>query len=122
MISDDELLAACLAAGEPGTESHRRACRLYRQSVIEWRAGHAGWRRERESRAVVGILVALLAEAAGEAGWGDGCGTYRGYRRHIRAKTLVCPRCNRAMLEYKRERRRVRKLAAQDQQALREAA
>lgn len=51
MITGDELLAAARSAGEPGSESHRLACRLYRRSVIEWKAGHAEWRRQYAERA-----------------------------------------------------------------------
>jgi hypothetical protein len=51
VITDDELLAACRSAGEPGSESHRLACRLYRRAALEWKAGHAGWRREYALRA-----------------------------------------------------------------------
>jgi hypothetical protein len=108
LISDDELLAACRSAGEPGTESHRAACRLYRRSVIEWRAGHAQWREEYADRAGLGLAVALLTEAAEDAGWLIRCGTHPGYQKHIRDKTEVCPECREAARVHDRNRGRVR--------------
>jgi hypothetical protein len=108
VITDEELLAACRAAGEPGTESHRLACRLYRRSVIEWRAGHAEWRAEYADRAGLGLAVALLTEAAEDAGWLIRCGTHRGYQLHIREKTEVCPECRAAERVADRGRDRVR--------------
>ena len=122
MISDEELLAACRSAGEPGSLSHRDACRLYRRSVLEWQEGHAGWQAERALRATVVLQVALLAEAAGEAGWLGNCGEYRGYNRHLREKTLVCPRCEQAMQEYQGERYRARAAASRGGQSWQEAA
>jgi hypothetical protein len=112
VIADAELLAACRSAGEPGSESHRLACRLYRQSVLEFQAGSAGWQAERWWRATVGQQVALIAEAAREAGLLGDCGTLRGYKRHVREKTLACLRCRQAEREYRRERYRARKAAA----------
>jgi len=108
VITDDELLAACRSAGEPGTESHREACRLYRRSVLEWKAGHAEWREGYADRAGLGWLIAEIAEAAGEAGWLIRCGTQGGYSLHIRQKTEVCPECREAEREYDRNRDRVR--------------
>lgn len=107
MVTDDELLAAVCAAGEPGSESHRLACRLYRRSVIEWQAGHAEWRQEYTARAVA-ALVAEAAEAADEAGWIIRCGSHQGYQLHIRNKTQVCPPCREAEREHDRSRERVR--------------
>lgn len=50
MVSDAELLALCLSAGPPGTPSHAYACRVWRRSVIEWRARDLAWRRARGER------------------------------------------------------------------------
>ncbi len=124
MISDGELLAACLSAGEPGTESHRLACRLYRRSVLEWQAGHAGWEAERARRAVlagVARQVRLLAEAAGEAGLLGDCGTHGGYNRHCRERTLICRPCRAAEQEYRDQWYRALK-ATQDARAWQAAA
>ena len=111
MITDDELLAACRAAGEPGTESHRQACRLYRRSVLEWRAGAA---RSRQGRPDLYELVALTADVAAAAGWLDdcGCGTHNGHHRHVREGTPVCPACAEAERGYAREWKRARRRAA----------
>lgn len=51
MVSDADLLALCLSAGPPGTPSHAYACRVWRRSVIEWRARDLAWRRARGERA-----------------------------------------------------------------------
>jgi len=101
MITDDELLAAVRSAGEPGSESHRRACQAYRRSVAEWQAASPAWQAEREALAGLARRIAEIAEAAREAGMLDDCGTYRGYNRHLREKTLVCGPCESAMREYK---------------------
>lgn len=73
--------------------------------------------------ALIGQLVALLAEAAGEAGWLDacGCGTHNGYNQHMSDKTPVCPACRQGERDYSRERKRAQKLA-RDGQAWQEAA
>jgi hypothetical protein len=121
LIADAELLAAVRAAGEPGTESHRLACRLYRRSVLEWKAGTVRARREREARTVLSRSIALLAAAAAGAGWLDytGCGTHDGYNKHAYEKTPACPACLEAERGYSRDRKRAK---AQGKQALREAA
>lgn len=108
MTPDEELLAACLSAGPPGSLSHREACRLYRRSVLEWRAGRKQWREEYENRVGLGLLVALVADAADDAGWFIRCGTQGGYAQHIRRKTPVCTECREAGREYDRNRQRVR--------------
>lgn len=108
MVTDEELLAACLSAGEPGTESHRRACRLYRKSVLEWQAAHEEWREEYANRTGLGLAIALITEAADSAGWFIKCGTPGGYSLHIRHKTPVCPECREAHREYDRNRVRLR--------------
>lgn len=120
MITDAELLAACRSAGEPGSESHRAACRLYRRSVLEYQAQTRQGQREHAARY---LLIAVIATEAIGAGWLDytGCGTHDGYDRHARDKTLACTACLRAESEYSGGRRRARKLAAA-QVALREAA
>ena len=122
MITDAELLAAVRAAGPPGSESHRLACRLYRRSVLEWQAD-AGRQAERATRAMCALLVAVLAEAARSAGWLSECGTHNGYNQHAYDKTRACDACLKAEREYSRERRRAQRLArAQGKRALREAA
>jgi hypothetical protein len=123
VITDGELLAACRSAGEPGTESHRAACRLYRRSVLEYQAQTRQGQREYASRAALYLLIAVIATEAIGAGWLDytGCGTHDGYDKHARDKTLPCTACLRAESEYSGGRRRARKLAAA-QGALREAA
>jgi hypothetical protein len=125
VITDDELLAACRSAGKPGTESHRKACRLYRQSVIEYQAATRQGQREHAARAALYLFIALLATEAIGAGWlgYTGCGTHDGYAVHARDKTLACPACLRAESEYSGSRRRARKQAAAErEQAWTEAA
>lgn len=114
MVTDDQLLAAVRSAGEPGTESHRLACRVYRRAVLEWKAGTAQARREDAARAALCQYIALLAAAAAVAGWLDergGCGTHGGYNRHAREKTLACPACLEAERRYSRARKRVQRRA-----------
>jgi hypothetical protein len=116
VITDEELLAACRSAGEPGTESHRRACRLYRRSVIEWQSGDAGWRAECMVRDAVSQLAAVLArgmesealESARRRPQAARCGTSGGWKRHRREGTPTCPACR----EYERERTRARTRSA----------
>ena len=107
MVTDDELLAAVRSAGPPGTESHREACRLYRQSVTEWRAGHVRWREGYAARASARLSDAI-AEAAGRRG---PCGSHYGYNRHRDKKTPVCPRCEVAERAYQRTRKRAQRRA-----------
>jgi hypothetical protein len=121
VITDEELLDAVRSAGEPGSESHRAACRLYRRSVLEWQAGHAGWQEARTARAAVGLQVALLAQAAGEAGLLGDCGTYGGYGRHLRERTLVCRPCEQAMREYKGRLYQARAAAPEEREWLQAA-
>ena len=66
MITDDELLAACRAAGEPGMESHRLACRVYRRAAAEWQARDLAWRRDRAAM-VERVIGEKLREAASAA-------------------------------------------------------
>ena len=134
MITDEELLAACRSAGEPGSASHRAACRLYRRSVLEWRAGHASGREAHIPAAVMlRQLVTLCGRTAEEAGWlapdtTGSCGSHSGYVLHSRYKTPVCTACEEAERAYsrsfkrKRARRRPRAKAALAAEAVREAA
>jgi hypothetical protein len=114
VITDEELLAACLSAGVPGSDSHRAACRLYRRSVLEYQAQTRQGQREQAARAALRLQVALIATAAIEEGWLDcsGCGTHAGYARHVSEGRLACPACLKAESGYsggrKRERRQAR--------------
>jgi hypothetical protein len=114
VITDEELLSACRSAGTPGSDSHRAACRLYRQSVLEYRARTSQGRRGQADRAALRLQVALIATAAIEEGWLDcaGCGTHAGYARHASEGSLACPACLKAESGYsggrKRERRQAR--------------
>lgn len=125
MVTDEELLAAVRSAGEPGSESHQLACRLYRRAVLEWREGHAGWREEYATRAGLGWLVAALAEAVELADaarprpllrrvTSARCGTSAGVWRHRQEGTETCPRCrkfNRDRMRASRARSRIWRLA-----------
>jgi hypothetical protein len=123
VITDDELLAAVRSAGEPGSESHREACRLYRRSVLEYQAQTAqGWRGH-AARAALRLLIALAATEAIGAGWLDchGCGTHDGYNKHTAGKTMACGACLAGERAYSRERKRAQ-ARARDGQAWRAAA
>jgi hypothetical protein len=118
VITDDELLAAVRSAGAPGTESHRKACRLYRRSVLEWRArsGYA-------PRAALRQFIALLTAQAADAGWFDytGCGTHDGYNKHAYDRAPACAACLEAEREYSRDRKRAQ-VRAKNEQAWQAAA
>lgn len=60
---------------------------------------------------LLGQLIELIAEAAGEAGWLGGCGTHNGYNQHARDKDPACPACLEAEAEYSLERKRAQKQA-----------
>ena len=111
MITDDELLAACREAGEPGTESHRLACRLYRRSVLEWQAGHVRWRREYARRAAArGHLELVTAPAPVLPPGACPCG--REYD-HVDAEgKRRCSECRRRQAREAMARYRARKKAA----------
>jgi hypothetical protein len=114
VIADDELLAACRSAGEPGTESHRLACRLYRRSVIEWRAQSPAWQAELERRDALRRLVILVARTAEARALRDAarCGSRSGFHRHLREGTVTCRRCRMANRDYGRPRKRAERLVA----------
>jgi hypothetical protein len=125
MVTADELLAAVRSAGEPGSESHREACRLYRRSVLERQAGTRQCQRDQAVRAALYLLTALLATAAIDAGWFDhtGCGTHEGYNKHAYDKTPACTDCEDGERVYSREAKRAQKRARTErQQALQVAA
>lgn len=64
-VSDGELLAAVREAGEPGTASHRLACRLYRRSVLEYRQAAAVFLRTRDPEATVAAALRDVAMTVG---------------------------------------------------------
>lgn len=51
-------------------------------------------------------VLALVAQAAGEAGWLDDCGSHNGYNQHVRDKTPICTPCADAERDYSREAKR----------------
>jgi hypothetical protein len=114
VITDAELLAACRAAGPPGTESHRLACRLYRRSVIEWQAQSPVWQAERDRLDALRRLVILVARRVEAQALRDAarCGSRGGYHRHLREETAVCRRCRTANRDYDRPRKRAQRLVA----------